>query len=397
MVTEQGAQVLAVGTSTVFRVKRKFVEESLDAALAESPRPGGERKTTAKQDAALIALACTKPPQGCAKWTLQLLADMWAELSELQDVSSGTVQRRLDENELKPWQRKMWCIPQFDLEYVARMEDVLDLYAQPPDPKRPVVCFDETPRQLIGETREPVAAKPGHVQRYDYEYKRNGTTNVFVLIDRHRSWRHADVTDRHTNDDFADQMRKLADDHYPDADLIRVVMDNLNTHKAASLYAAFAPAEARRVLRRLEFHFTPKHTSWLDMAEIEIGAFIRQCLDRRIGDKETLTQEVNACVRNRNAAGATIRWMFTLEQALRGNCSTSASSSSARIPRIPVGSQRPSRAGISRYQSWAVSRRRRACGVASSAGPDLRISVSPRGTFGCGQVPAAARQAPAWP
>lgn len=312
---EQIAQTLAVGTSTVFRVKRKFVEENLEAALAEEPRPGGERKTNAKQDAALIALACTKPPEGCAKWTLRLLADLWVELSDLEDVSLGTVRRRLDENELKPWQKKMWCIPKFDLEYVARMEDVLDLYAQPPDPQRPVVCFDETPRQLIGETRVPVAAKPGRSERYDYEYKRNGTANVFVMIDRHRSWRNAEVTDRHTQVDFAQQMRKLVDEHYPEADLIRVVMDNLNTHKSASLYAAYEPAEARRILRKLEFHFTPKHASWLNMAEIEIGVMIRQCLDRRIGDKDTLTNEIEAWKQRRNAAGETIRWMFTVEQA----------------------------------------------------------------------------------
>ena len=312
---EQIAQTLAVGTSTVFRVKRKFVEENLEAALAEEPRPGGERKTNAKQDAALIALACTKPPEGCAKWTLRLLADLWVELSELEDVSFGTVRRRLDENELKPWQKKMWCIPKFDLEYVARMEDVLDLYAQPPDPRRPVVCFDETPRQLIGETRVPVAAKPGRVERFDYEYKRNGTANVFVMIDRHRNWRNAEVTDRHTQVDFAEQMRELVDVHCPEADLIRVVMDNLNTHKPASLYAAFEPAEARRILRKLEFHFTPKHASWLNMAEIEIGVMIRQCLDRRIGDKETLTCEIEAWQQRRNAAGETIRWMFTVERA----------------------------------------------------------------------------------
>lgn len=312
---EQIAGVLSVGTSTVFRVKRKFVEECLEAALAEESRPGGERKTNAKQDAELVALACTNPPEGCKTWTLRLLADKWAELSELDDVSFGTVRRRLDENELKPWQQKMWCIPQFDLEYVARMEDVLELYAQPPDVRHPIVCFDETPRQLIGETREPIPAKPGRPERVDYEYKRNGTANVFVMIDRHRNWRHAEVTDRHTNMDFAEQMRKLVDEHYPDADQIRVVMDNLNTHKPASLYAAFAPAEARRVLRKLEFHFTPKHASWLNMAEIEIGAIITTCLDRRIGDKETLTREVNACVRRRNEQGATIRWMFTVEKA----------------------------------------------------------------------------------
>lgn len=313
---EQVARALCVGTSTVFRTKRRFVEAGLESALSEEPRVGGERKTSAKQDATLIALACSDPPQGRANWTLRLLADALVEkTSELDSLSYETVRRRLEANELKPWQHKMWCIPRFDLEYVARMEDVLDLYAQPSDPKKPVVCFDETPRQLIGETRVPVQAKPGRVRRMDYEYKRNGTANVFVFIDRHRCWRHAEVTDRHTNEDFAEQMRKLVDDHYPDAEIIRIVMDNLNTHKPASLYQAFAPAEARRILRKLEFHFTPKHASWLNMAEIEIGAIIRQCLDRRIGDKATLAREVQACVRQRNDARATIRWMFTIENA----------------------------------------------------------------------------------
>ena len=312
---EQVARVLAVGTSTVYRVKRRFVELGLDEALCEESRVGGARKTTALEDATLIALACSDPPKGHAKWTLRLLAGAWVEKSELDGMSGETVRRRLDENELKPWQHKMWCIPKFDMEYVARMEDVLDLYAQPADPKRPVVCFDETPRQLIGETRVPVEAKPGRKKRFDYEYKRNGTANVFVLIDRHRCWRHAEVTDRHANADFAEQMRKLVDEHCPDADVIRVVMDNLSTHKPASLYATFAPEEARRVLRKLEFHFTPKHASWLNMAEIEIGAIIRQCLDRRIGDMDTLRREVDACVHERNENRATIRWMFTLEKA----------------------------------------------------------------------------------
>lgn len=311
----QVADVLSVGTSTIFRTKRRFVELGMDAALSEEARTGAARMTTAQDDATLIALACTEPPQGHAHWTLRLLADKLVELTELESISSETVRRRLDENELKPWQHKMWCIPQFDAEYVARMEDVLDLYAQPPDPKRPVVCFDETPRQLIGETRVPVEARPGRKKRYDYEYKRNGTANLFVFIDRHRNWRHVEVTDHRTNADFAEQMRKLVDEHCPDADLIRVVMDNLSTHKPASLYETFEPAEARRILRKLDFHYTPKHASWLNMAEIEISAIIRQCLDRRIGDKDTLRREVLACARERNKAGATIRWMFTLDTA----------------------------------------------------------------------------------
>ena len=312
---EQVARALSAGTSTVFRVKRRFVELGLDAALAEESRRGGTRKTTPQQDATLIALACTNPPEGQAKWTLRLLAGALVEKTDLSSMSHESVRRRLKENELKPWQHKMWCIPQLDLEYVARMEDLLDLYAEPPDAKRPVVCFDETPRQLIGETRVPIEAKPGRKKRFDYEYKRNGTANMFVFIDRHRGWRHAEITDHRTNADFAEQMRKLVDEHYPAATTIRVVMDNLSTHKPASLYETFAPAEARRILRRLEFHYTPKHASWLNMAEIEISAIVKQCLDRRIGDKTTLTREVKACVRKRNKAGATIRWMFTVELA----------------------------------------------------------------------------------
>ena len=153
----------------------------------------------------------------------------------------------------------MWCIPQVDGTYVARMEDVLDLYAEEDDLKRPVVCFDESPTQLIGEVREPIPAAPGQPERYDCEYRRNGTANLFVFLDAHTSWRHVKVTDHRTARDFADCMRELTDVHYPDADRIRVVMDNLSTHTAGALYQAFPAPEAHRVLQRLEFHYTPKH------------------------------------------------------------------------------------------------------------------------------------------
>jgi hypothetical protein len=217
--------------------------------------------------------------------------------------------------ELKPWQEKMWCIPQVDAEYVARMEDVLDLYAQPPDPLRPVVCFDETSRQLIGEARVPVPAAPGQPARVDYEYVRNGTANVFLFVDVNRPWRHAKVTDRRTSVDFAECMRDLVDEHYPEARQIRVVMDNLSTHSAAALYQTFEPAEARRILQKLEFHFTPKHASWLNLVEIEIGVMASQCLDRRIPDKVTLTNEICAWELRRNATKAKINWMFTVDRA----------------------------------------------------------------------------------
>ena len=208
------------------------------------------------------------------------MADELVRLTEHGSLSRETVRRRLAENHLRPWRKDMWCIPQVDGEYVARMEDVLDLYAEPPDPKRPVVCFDESPVQLIGETRQPIPAMPGQLERYDCEYKRNGTANLFILLDVHRSWRTVKVTDSRAAVDFAACMRELCDVHFPKAERIRVVLDNLSTHSAGALYQAFPAAEARRMLRRLEFHYTPKHASWLNMVEIEIGVLRSQCLDR---------------------------------------------------------------------------------------------------------------------
>lgn len=306
---------VSVGTSTVYRTKRRFVEEGLEAALSEEPRPGAERKLGAKEEALLIATACSEPPAGRARWTLSLLADAMVRLTHHRSLSSETIRRRLAENELKPWQKKMWCIPKVDAEFVARMEDVLELYAEAPDERRPVVCFDETPRQLIGESRVPVAAKPGRPARTDYEYVRNGTANVFMFVDVHQSWRHAKVTDRRAAADFADCMRDLVDQHYPEAECIRVVLDNLSTHTPAALYESFEPAEARRILRRLEFHYTPKHASWLNMVEIEIGVMVSQCLDRRIPTKAKLTSEVKAWERRRNRERARIKWRFTVDRA----------------------------------------------------------------------------------
>lgn len=312
---KQIAEALPTSTSTVYRTKRRFVEQGLEAALGEGARPGAQRKLTGNQEAILVALACSKPPKGRARWTLCLLADRVVALTELQRLSYETVRRRLADNQLKPWQKKMWCVPKVDAEYVARMEDILDLYAEPADPLRPVVCFDESPTQLIGETRTPQPTEPGRAAHYDYEYKRNGTANLFVFVDRHRCWRHVEVTERRTKQDFAMQMRDLAEVHYPQAEKIRVVLDNLNTHKPASLYEAFAPAVARRIVRRLEFHYPPKHASWLNMVEIEIGVLKGQCLDRRIPDRTTLSDQIQAWQRARNDDKATINWLFTVDAA----------------------------------------------------------------------------------
>jgi hypothetical protein len=197
------------------------------------------------------------------------------------------------------------------------MEEVLDLYAEPYDEQRPVVCFDERPLQLIGETRTPLPPAPGRRQRYDFEYRRNGTGNVFALLQPRAGWRHMAVTAQRTAVDFAQQMRVLVDTHFPEATVIRVVLDNLNTHTKASLYAAFPPAEARRLAKKLEFHYTPKHASWLNMVECELSVLNGQCLNRRLPDLETVRAEIQAWQAARNAYGATVHWHFTTPQARR--------------------------------------------------------------------------------
>jgi len=195
------------------------------------------------------------------------------------------------------------------------MEDVLDLYAEPYDAKRPKVNFDESSKQLLADTRSPLPAHSGQPRRYDYTYARDGTRNLFLFCEPQAGWRQITVTERRTKVDFAHQMKWLVDDRYPEADIIRLVVDNLNTHKAASLYEAFAPEEARRIAKKLEFHYTPKHGSWLNMAEIEFSVLSRQCLDRRIPDEATLRQEVHAYQVRRNAEQATIDWRFSVSDA----------------------------------------------------------------------------------
>ena len=258
---------------------------NLEAALSEEPRPGASRKLTGKEEALLVATACSKPAARAAPvgrwscWPANWSGSPSTTASRARPCAGG-----LAENDLKPWRKDMWCIPQVDGEYVARMEDVLDLYAEAPDPKRPVVCFDESPTQLIGEVRQPIPAAPGQLERYDCEYRRNGTANLFVFLDVHRPWRKVKVTDSRTAVDFAHCMRELVDVH--------LSRKPSGSGSSWTICRPIPPArstrpsrrrEARRVLRRLEFHYTPKHASWLNMVEIEIGVLRGQCLDRRIG------------------------------------------------------------------------------------------------------------------
>ena len=196
------------------------------------------------------------------------------------------------------------------------MEDLLDLYAEPYDPVRPVICFDESPKQLIGEVREPMPPQPGAPARQDTEYKRNGVRNLMMICEPKRGWRDVLIMQRRTRIDFAHAMRHIVE-CYPDAEVIRVVLDNLNTHKTASLYEAFQPEEARAIARKLEFHYTPKHGSWLNIAELELAVLSNMCLSQRIADEETLRREVEANVRERNANAIPVKWKFSTQDARR--------------------------------------------------------------------------------
>ena len=195
------------------------------------------------------------------------------------------------------------------------MEDILEVYQRPYDPHRPLVCVDETSKQLVAETRVPIAAKPGRPARHDYEYRRNGTANLFMMFAPLEGWRRVKVTNRHTALDYAQVLKELSDTHFPGSEKIVLVQDNLNTHKPSSLYEAFPPAEARRLVERFEWHYTPKHGSWLDMAESELGVLSSQCLDRRIPDKQTLIDEISAWENDRNAHHTKANWHFTTPHA----------------------------------------------------------------------------------
>jgi hypothetical protein len=212
--------------------------------------------------------------------------------------------------------KEEWCIPpEANGDFVYHMEDVLEVYTRPYDPKRPQVCLDETTKQLVGECREPLPLEPGQPPRYDYEYVRNGVCNLFMVFEPLTGQRRVKVTEQRTRHDWAELIRELVDEQYPEAEKIVLVQDNLNTHTLGSLYAAFPPAEAKRLVEKLEVHYTPKHGSWLNMAEIELSILARQCLDRRIDNASEVAREVGAWEAERNAAATRMFWRFDTDAA----------------------------------------------------------------------------------
>ncbi|MGH7192214.1 MAG: IS630 family transposase [Candidatus Saccharimonadales bacterium] len=311
-------RALDTSASMVYRVRQQLVEEGLEAVLSRKQRatPAIPRIFDGEKEAKLIALACSNPPKGYARWSLRLLENKVVELAIVDHASDSTIGRVPKKNVLNPHRRQCWVIPpKANSAFVAAMEDVLTVYMRPRDPDCPLVCLDETSKQLLAETRVAIPMKPGRPARCDYEYKRNGTANLFMLFAPLEGWRHVKVTDRHTAVDYAHVLRDLADVHFADARTIVLVQDNLNIHCKASLYDAFPAADARRLAERFEWHFTPKHGSWLDLAESELGVLSSQCLARRIPDKQTLIDEIAAWEHDRNANHTLANWHFTTPTA----------------------------------------------------------------------------------
>ena len=311
-------KALETSPSMVYRVRKQLVEEGFEAVLSRKQRatPAVARIFDGEKEAKLIALACSKPPKGRVRWTLRLLENKVVELGIVDRASNCNNRTRAQKNTLKPHRRQQWVIPpKANSAFVAAMEDVLAVYTRPRDPDRPLVCLDETSKQLVAETRVPIPLKPGRPARHDYEYDRNGTANLFMLFAPLEGWRHVKVTDRHTAVDYAHVLKDLADIHFSNARTIVLVQDNLNIHSKASLYEAFPAAEARRLVERFEWNYTPKHGSWLDLAESELGVLTSQCLDRRIPDKATLIEEIAAWEHDRNANHTKADWQFTTKNA----------------------------------------------------------------------------------
>jgi hypothetical protein len=309
-------KVMKIGMRTIDRIKQKCFEGGIEKALE---REKGSRiygkKVDGDLEAHILRLACSEPPEGFARWTLRMLADKVVELDYVSKLSHVSVHNTLKKNELKPWKVKGWVIPPGqDAEFVAHMEQVLDVYKRPYNGDFPVVCMDESPEQLTETVREePI--ETGKEKRVDYEYIRHGVANIFMANEPLGGKRLVEVTRFKTKKDWAKFIKRIADEMYPDALKITLVMDNFGTHTAGAFYEAFLPEEAKRLIDRFEFINTPKHGSWLNMAEIELHTLNTQCLKRNIATMEEMQAEVAAWQESRNNKNAKINWKFTTADA----------------------------------------------------------------------------------
>ena len=310
-------KALDTSVSMVYRVRKQLAEEGFEAVLSRKQRAtpavarifDGERSQT-------DCLGLFQTSQGTRTLDPAAVGEKGRGAPHCRSRQRHNDRAGAKKNILQPHRRQCWVIPpKANSAYVAAMEDVLAVYTRPRDADHPLVCVDETSKQMLAETRLPIPMKPGRPARCDYEYERNGTANLFMMFAPLEGWRHVKVTDRHTAVDYAHVLKDLADVHFSGAKTIVLVQDNLNIHSKASLYEAFPAAEARRLVERFEWHYTPKHGSWLDLAESELGVLSSQCLDRRIPDKQTLVEEIAAWEHDRNANHTKANWHITTPNA----------------------------------------------------------------------------------
>lgn len=315
---KQVQEAFGAGETQIKHVKKRFVEKGLEEALNRRPQPERpeKRKVNGRQEAQIIATACTEHPEGRERWTVRELTTRIIELEIVEEVSRETVRTVMQKNKLKPWQKKEWCIgPVGDGEYVYHMEDVLNVHERPYDAKMPSIGIDEGMIQLVADTHEPIEMKPGKIKKIDYEYERNGFCHVFLMIEPLTGKIVTEVTERRTKIDFAHFMKKICDEVYPDVEKLVVVMDNLNTHSIGSLYKAFPPEEAARLAKKLEIHPTPKHGSWLNMAEIGLCVLKGQALSERTKDLSLAREKVTAWQTKREKLPLRVNWQFTTSDA----------------------------------------------------------------------------------
>lgn len=300
---------------TTWNICDRYVHGGLEAALYDKARSGKPATVSNNATQKIVAIACSSPPAGRSRWTLSLLCEETKKNGILKNISREAVRIVLQNHELKPWQKKMWCVANINTEYITRMEDVLRVYEAPIDPRRPVVCLDEKPVQLLDHSRKPVPARPGQSERIDYEYKRCGTVNVFRAVEPKAGRHFTKVTPTRKIPEFANFLKTIAN-AYPYAETIHLVMDNLSSHSEKALTDTFGLVEGRRIWGRFTVHFTPKHASWLNQAEIGIGIYSRQCLGKeRISTIEDLIERSNAWNRSANKNKVKIDWTFTRKKA----------------------------------------------------------------------------------
>ena len=308
------ASAAGASEATVITTLKEFLTDGFTKMITPNRNPASDisrLKVTGDVEAKIIATACSAAPKGYVRWTLNLLYNQMMVVLEDVSISRSTIGRTLVKNDLRPHLNEYWRIPpEEDAEFVANMEDILDVYQQPYDPKYPLWCMDEKPYQILGEAREPLPMRPGDLSKTDSEYVRNGTVSIFCFVQPHTGKILHSVEPTRTAVDWAEKIKYLVDEVEPDAEKIILVMDNLNTHNISSLYKAFPPEEARRIAKKLEVHYTPKHGSWLDIAEIGINIMTRECLNRRIPSIEALKEELKAWNDEYDKDPSPVNWQF---------------------------------------------------------------------------------------